>query len=89
MCKGYSWMVQYVKFDTAGKCSPIPNKRYGTLAEARAAIRGRGRMDRRPEVSGVIAEAIPVSDVPPMRMVRGVHVHCFCWTGRDVREFVW
>lgn len=88
MCKGYLWRVEYARFNEAGKYSPMPVEWYGTLAEARKAIRGRGPMDRRPEEYGVIAKAIPVRDIPPNRVARGVDVHYFRSTGQDVREFV-
>ena len=88
MCKGYSWRVSYTPFDRAGKFDPIPDKWCDTLAEARRVIRDNGPMDRMPGDYDVIAEATPILDIPPMRTPRGVDIHYFWWTGRNVREFV-
>lgn len=88
MCKGYIWKVQYGCFDTSGKYDPIPEEWCDTLAEARKLIRTRGPMDRRPEEYGVIAQAVPVRDIPPNYVARGVDVHYFRSTSRGIREFV-
>lgn len=88
MCKGYSWRVRFVNLDEAREFRPLPTEWFDTLAEARKSIRGRGPMGRRPEEYGVIAAAVPICDVPPTRTPRGVDIHYFRWTGREVREFV-
>ncbi len=97
MCKGYKWMLRYSRFDKAGKYNPIHDEWHATLAEARKAVRSRGPMDRSPDewdgntipaAMGVIAEAVPICDVPPMRTPRGVEVHYFRQDGSGVREFV-
>ena len=73
MCKGYKWRVTYCR----QLRNPRPEEWFETLSEARARVREHGMDGMHPEYSGMLAAAVPICDVPPMRTAQGAEVHYF------------
>lgn len=73
MCKGYKWRVWYYR----QLSNPRPVEWFETLTEARESVRRNGLAGMSPDYSGMLAEAVPICDVPPMRTPRRAEPHYF------------